>query len=118
MLEGRPVQHGDEILGIGKVKTHYDRDGTADGALVGEVRDASPASLARAGGVQVGDVVVKVTVRGKNYTIRTMTDFVTRMSPLAQGARLSLVVVRGRKRIVIPNIVLEGPKKKGRGKRK
>ena len=117
MLKGLPVRHGDEILGIEGVKTHYDRDGTADGAVVAKVRDASPAALARAGGVQVGDVVVKVTVRGKPYTIRTMTDFITRLSPLAEGAKLSLVVVRGRKRIVIPNIVLELPKKKGRGKR-
>ncbi len=118
MLAGRPVRHGDEILGIEQVKTHYDRDGTANGARVEKVRDASPAALARSGGVRVGDVVVKVVVNGKPYTIRTMTDFITRISPLAEGSRLSLVVVRGRKRVSIGNIVLEVKKeKKGRGKR-
>jgi S1-C subfamily serine protease len=117
MFEGRPVQHGDEILGIEKVKTHYDDDGTADGAVVTKVRDGSPAALARSGGVQVGDVVVKITVSGKPYTIRTLTDLITRLSPLAEGSKLSLVVVRGRKRIVIPNIELVLPKKPKRPRR-
>jgi len=115
MLEGRPVRHGDEILGIEQVKTHYDKDGTADGARVEKVRAGSPAALGRSGGVRVGDIVVKVVVRGKPYTIRTMTDFITRLSPLAEGAKLSLVVLRGRKRVSIGNIVLEVKKdKKGR----
>jgi S1-C subfamily serine protease len=118
MLAGRPVQHGDEILGIEQVKTHYDEAGTADGALVEKVRDGSPAALARGGGVAVGDVVVKVVVGGKPYTIRTLTDFITRLSPMAEGSKLSLVVVRGHKRISIGNIVLEvKQEKKGRGKK-
>jgi serine protease Do len=118
MLEGRPVRHGDEILGIEQVETFYDDDGTAAGARVKKVRDGSPAALARSGGVQVGDVVVKAVIKGHPYTIRTLTDFITRVSPLAEGSRLSLVVLRGHRRLSIGNIKLEVKKDKKGGRKK
>ncbi|MCU0727375.1 MAG: trypsin-like peptidase domain-containing protein, partial [Planctomycetes bacterium] len=113
MLEGRASRHGDQLLGL-KVETFRDKDGTAAGAEVKEVDPASPARLAKPSGIQVGDVITSVTIAGKQNPIQTATDYTTLLSPLSEGMKVTFVVRRGTRKIVIPGIVLEPSRKGGK----
>jgi len=112
MMEGRQALHGDEILGI-EVETETDEQGEPMGVRVKKVRPDSPAARARRP-VKVGDVIWRITLEGKYTDIGTFTDFMRLMSPLAEGSRVTLHVLRGRHRYVLPRIPLEPSRRKGR----
>ncbi|MHC4471417.1 MAG: S1C family serine protease [Planctomycetota bacterium] len=110
MLGGEDVGHGHQLIGL-DVETATDDDGVHVGARVKRVVPGSPAAKARAGGVKRGDVIWKITVRGKPREVRSVTDYINVMSPLPEGSKVTLHVKRGRKRIVFSGILL-GRKRK------
>ena len=115
MMEGRPALHGDELLGL-KVETATDDTGMPIGARVTEVAEGSPATTARAGSIEKGDVIWRLTISGRPNEVETSRDFMRFMSPLAEGSKVTVHVLRGPKQIVFPNLELVRPKKAGRGK--
>ena len=62
----------------------------------------------------VGDVITSVTIGGKQNPVQTETDYVTLVSPLPEGSKLSFIVRRGARKVVIPGVVLEAAGKGGK----
>jgi len=108
MIEGKKALHGDQILAL-TVKSAQDKNGKAVGAEVTKIGKGSPAARERRG-IEVGDVIYKITVRGHFESIKTATDYINQTSTLDEGTVITLHVMRGRKRLTISNLVLEPPR--------
>jgi S1-C subfamily serine protease len=112
MLEGRAVRHGDQIFGA-QVESAQDEKGEAIGVRVKDFEKGG--AVAREAGVEAGDVIWKLTVRGKGRAVNSFTDYLNVMSPLAEGAKVSVHIRRGHRRLVLANVKLVTPGK-GRGR--
>jgi putative serine protease PepD len=112
MMEGRKALHGDQLLDL-TVKTHLDGSGKPDGAVVTKIGPNSPAKRRRRG-VEVGDVIRRITVvNGDSTDVSSVTDYIRILSPLADDSKVTLHVVRGRSNLVLTNIKL-GDGRKGK----
>ncbi|MEN8150636.1 MAG: trypsin-like peptidase domain-containing protein [Planctomycetota bacterium] len=105
MMEGRKAEHGDELLGL-DVETATDASGKPIGARVTKVDPTLPAATAKRGGVKVGDVVRRITVKGRAREVKSVTDFIRVLSPLAEGSKVTLHIIRGKKKMIFSNIEL------------
>jgi S1-C subfamily serine protease len=105
MMEGRKALHGDQLLGL-TVETYRDETGKPAGAKVTKVDPDRPAAKARRGGVKVGDIVRRITVSSKSRDVKSVTDFIRVLSPLSEGSKVTLHIIRGRRNILFTNIKL------------
>lgn len=114
MFAGKAVRHGDQLFGA-VVETAKDGKGESVGVRVKSF--GKGASIAQMAGVQKDDVIWKFTIRGKPRRVRSLTDYLNVMSPLAEGAKITVHIRRGYKKLILPNVKLVTPKpKKGRKK--
>jgi len=112
MMEGRKAKHGDELLGL-FVETFKDRTGKPAGAKVTKVVPGSPAASAKGGGVRVGDIVRRITVNSRSKDVKSYNDFIRVLSPLSEGSKVTLHIIRGKKKLLFTNLKL-GEKRKRR----
>jgi S1-C subfamily serine protease len=113
MMEGRETFHGDQAMAI-KVETAKDGNGEQIGARVTSIGPRSAAKLRRGGGLEKGDIIWRVSVKGKaGYKdIKSATDYVRVFSPLPRGTKVLIRVLRGRRRLILPPIELGEKRRK------
>lgn len=118
MLEGAArVAHADEEFGV-QVKSAVDEKGQTWGAEVTAVKPRSPAADARIAGmrsrgIQTGDVITRVVYKGRSQEIDSATRYTNVLSTIPAGAKITVVVRRGRQNlrfndIQIPEAVTAG----------
>jgi len=89
-----------------KVVTARDRKGEECGVRVTKVLKHCPIVKKRGGGILVDDVINKIVVKGRSTKIYNSTQYMNALSILAEGAKISLYGLRGRKRISFRNVLL------------
>jgi serine protease Do len=110
MIDGEKKQkHGDELIAL-KVSTTRDGKGEECGVRVDKILKGCPLADRRGGGILVGDVIYKVSIRGKSEKIFNMTHYMNALSTLPEGSKISIYALRGRRRISFRNIVLGAEK--------
>jgi S1-C subfamily serine protease len=100
MLVDDRVRAAPSYTGL-RIVTHTDGLGTPLGARVATVATDSPCGKAKspASGLQTGDLVVRIGHGGRDYDVRTATDWENAMASVAPGTRVQLTYARAGQRL-------------------
>ncbi len=99
------VQPGD--LGV-EVETLKDDKGREVGARITEIRAGSPAAAGK-NPLQAGDVIECVTIKFKDYNVRTATDYTNVLSLWPEGTKLDKIQVKRDRMLRILSGFVLGP---------